>query len=86
MLKPNLALPTVTQPSLEIVDELPTRGYDDMDLYAPLWEHGANEGEYENADEGVEMEGIYMSKVPSKRVTLCAYKLILSSRVILTMI
>ena len=65
----------MTQPSLEIVDELPTRGHDDVDLYAPLWEHGTTEGEYENAGEGVEMEGIYTPRVPSKRVMLCAYKL-----------
>ena len=64
------------QPSLEVVDELPTRGHNDMGLDAPLWEHGANE-EYVDAGEEVRMEGVYASesKMTIEGVTLCAYEL-----------
>jgi len=56
---------------------MPTRGHNDMDLDAPLWEHGANEEEYVDAGEEVRMEGVYTSesKMTSKGVTLCAYEL-----------
>lgn len=57
-----------TQPSLEIVDELPTMGHNDMGLDAPLWEHGANEGDYVDACEEVGLEGIYTPKMTSKSV------------------
>ena len=61
-----------TQPSFEIVDELPTRGHNNIDLGAPPREHGANEGEYVDAGEEVGGKG---SEMTSKRVTSYAYYL-----------
>jgi len=61
------------QPSPEIIDELPTRGHNDMGLDAPLWEHDANEEEDVDAGEEVGREGTYMSKMTCKSVMLYAY-------------
>jgi len=61
------------QPSPDIVDEPPTRGHNDMDLDAPLWEHDANEEEYVDTGSEVGREGIYTSKTTCKSVMLYAY-------------
>jgi hypothetical protein len=42
---------------LEIVDETPATGHDDMDLDGPLWEPDVNEEDYVDAGEGVGIEG-----------------------------
>ena len=50
-------LSLAVQPSLEIVEETPTRSHGDMGLDAPLWEHDPNEEECVDGGDRLGMEG-----------------------------